>query len=261
MSAQVSSLPPPLRRNAGLHLGWELGDFIWLWMIAEAGDLLVAAAMALVVAVGQGRLRRGHGFGRSASAPRPARFRDDELARHDPDGLKEADTLVGRRARPRRRGPVQDRQADRQRAVAAADPLYQAVYPELARLWSSGDRAFRHLVSRSTASDSSGSATSPCLGGREWALVSSARGMVRPTRPRRVSCGGGPVGGQLCLPSGRAGHGPAHRLLAVLVATLAYFVLLVPALHCRTAAPRVPTSSYDWTAIGTRLRRWMVEPS
>ena len=33
----------------------------------------------------------------------------------------------------------------------AADPLYQAVYPELAKLWSAGDRAgFRRLLRRST---------------------------------------------------------------------------------------------------------------
>jgi O-antigen/teichoic acid export membrane protein len=255
----------------GITGHWQISDFVWLWMIAEATSLVIAALLALWVALGEGVV-----FG-PAATPRAVLHAHPGLLGffvstnwHTTVRMasKEVDTLIIG-------GILGNASAGLYKIVKqiasvlsrAADPLYQAVYPELAKLWSAGDHAgFRRLLRKSTwmgLAAGLGFLAVFCLTGR-WVLVTLLGGdYAEAYEPTQIYLAAVAVQATTFAfhPAALAMDKPADSLYVLLAVTGVYFALLVPAIQLwslQGAAAAYVVFYVVWAlVIGWRLKGWM----
>ena len=134
---------------------WQLPGFVAVWIAAELAGLFTSAALALWAAARLGVLTAPAPSLSEVAAQHPGIF--GFLLTTNWHGTvrmlsKEADVLVvGGLLGPAGAGLYKIVKQVASLLSRAGDPLYQAVYPELARLWSADDRkGFRRLLNRCT---------------------------------------------------------------------------------------------------------------
>lgn len=135
--------------------GWELKGFVGVWIAADLAGMLTSALLALTVAARIGVLGAPKAPLRQVAARYPGIVSFLLTTNwHATVRMvsKEADVLVvGGLLGPAGAGLFKIVKQVASLLSRATDPLYQAVYPELARLWSAGEHVqFRRLLNRST---------------------------------------------------------------------------------------------------------------
>ena len=257
----------------GVTSDWVVTDFIWLWMAAEASGLLLAAVFSAWVSAAQ-QMITGEAPGcRQVLKQHPGLLRFFVTTNWHATvrmASKEADTLIiGAMMGSAGAGLFKIVKQIASVLSRAADPLYQAVYPELARLWTEGDRdGFRHILRRSTAIGLAvgvGYLGLFWLAG-EWVLVTLLGGdyalAYEPTLIYLVAVGLSAASFAF-HPAALAMDRPTDSLTVLVSATVVYFALLVPAVlwqGLQGAAAAYILFYVIWVcAIGVRLRRWIRE--
>ena len=136
--------------------GWGLEGFITIWIAADLAGLITSGLLALTAAARIGVLGAPMAPLRQVAAQH--RGIVPFLLTTNWHGTvrmvsKEADVLVvGGLLGPAGAGLYRIVKQVASLLPRASEPLYQAVYPELARLWSAGEHArFRQMLNRSTA--------------------------------------------------------------------------------------------------------------
>ena len=257
----------------GVAAGWEVTDFVWLWMTAEASGLVLAALFAIWVGATQHVLTGDAPGCRQVLEQHPGLLRFFVTTNWHATirmASKEADTLIiGAMMGSAGAGLFKIVKQVASVLSRAADPLYQAVYPELARLWTAGDRdGFRHILRRSTAIGLAvgiGYLGLFWLGGH-WTLVTLLGGdyalAYEPTLIYLVAVALSAASFAF-HPAALAMDRPTDSLTVLVTATVVYFVLLVPAIMWQGlhgAAAAYILFYVIWVlVIGARLRRWTRE--
>ncbi|MBU09662.1 MAG: hypothetical protein CME13_17045 [Gemmatimonadetes bacterium] len=248
-----------------------MAHFVSLWMAAEATSLALAAILAIWVAIGRGVLFGAGVSPRNVLRSHPGLLRffvSTNWRTTVRNASKEVDSLiVGGILGSASAGLYKIVKQVASVLSRAADPLYQAVYPELAKLWSAGDRAgFRRLLGRSTLMGLGagiGFLALFALVGR-WVLVTLLGGDCGAAyEPTLIYLSAVAVQATTFAfhSAALAMDKPADSLVVLLGVTLVYFALLVPLLQM--AALEGAAAAYFifyvlWAIIiGLRLRLWM----
>lgn len=228
-------------------VGWallahpSLAVFVLVWMAADLTGLTVAAALALSVAARRGVLRAPAPPLRQAAADHPGILRFFLTTNWHATvrtASKEADILVvgavlggagvGLYAITKQVASLLSR---------AGDPLYQAVYPELARLWAAGERAtFRRLLDRATGYGALAAALC-CLAFALWGRPAMALALgdqyavAHAAAVVYLAAAGIGLATFAFHPAALAMDRPGESFGVLAACTALYFALLVPLTH------------------------------